>query len=103
MASCHTQKISYGTNNSSTSYATTGFAVRLYTAVGLASPLEFQRTLGGTGYYASGELNLSIGKDENWITGDGKAGTTETYTDKTNKTVHIPRITGLSVKVGEED
>ncbi len=101
LASGHTQKINYGTNNGSTSYATTGFAVRLYTAVGLASPLEFQRTLGGTGYYASGELNLSIGKDENWTAGDGKAGTTETYTDKMNKTV-LKRTfnkVGLSIEV----
>ncbi|MES2653122.1 MAG: DUF6443 domain-containing protein [Bacteroidota bacterium] len=87
LANNHIQQMDYGANNSSTSYTTTGFAVRLYTATPVAAPNEYQRTLGGTSYYAAGQLSLTISKDENWMVADGKAGTIETYTDKMNRVV----------------
>lgn len=77
----HTQKIEYGANNSSTAYSGAGYAVRLFSAVPVSTPgEEFKRTLSGTGYYAAGELYLTISKDENWTA--TKAGTTEEYKDK---------------------
>ncbi|TKC05249.1 DUF6443 domain-containing protein [Pedobacter frigoris] len=84
----HTQKMEYGTNNLLTGYATTGFAVRLYKADEVTtSGQEYKRTLSGTGYYAANELYLTITKDENWVSGDGKAGTTEEYKDKDDRVV----------------
>ena len=84
----HTQKISYGTNNSNLASATTGFAVRLYTAQakGGTSP-AYEKTLGGTGYYEVGQLYLTISKDENWVQANGKEGTTEEYKDKEGRVV----------------
>ncbi len=79
----HTLKLSYGANNSNTAYATDGFAVRLYSAVPVATAgHEYERTLFGTGYYQDNQLYLTISKDENWVTADGKAGTAEEYKDK---------------------
>ncbi|SMC75592.1 DUF6443 domain-containing protein [Pedobacter africanus] len=84
----HTLKTEYGSNNASAAYSTTGFAVRLYTAVPVtASGQEHQRTLSGTGYYTANELYLTISKDENWVSNDGKAGTTEEYKDKEGRVV----------------
>ncbi|TKC02811.1 DUF6443 domain-containing protein, partial [Pedobacter frigoris] len=79
----HTAKLVYGANNTSTSYSTTGFAVRQYSAIpSVVSGREYQRTLSGTGYYAVNQLSLTVSKDENWVSGDGKAGTLEEYKDK---------------------
>ncbi|TDQ11562.1 DUF6443 domain-containing protein [Pedobacter metabolipauper] len=84
----HTLKIVYGTNNTLTGYATTGFAVRLYSAVPVTTVgEEYKRTLSGTGHYAANQLTLNISKDENWVTGDVKAGTIEQYTDKEGRVV----------------
>ncbi|WP_238326545.1 DUF6443 domain-containing protein [Pedobacter heparinus] len=78
----HTQKMEYGSNNS------TDYAVRLYQAVPSATPgEEHKRILSGTGYYTANELYLSISKDENWASTDGKAGTTEEYKDKEDRVV----------------
>lgn len=83
-----TQVLSYGTNNSLPTYATTGFAVRLYTAVPLVAAADaHKRTLGGTGYYGANQLYLTISKDENWTAADGKAGTMEEYKDKEGRVV----------------
>ncbi|WP_245723894.1 DUF6443 domain-containing protein [Pedobacter steynii] len=86
LSSGHTQKLTYGANNSEQNSSATGFAVRLYHAV--AGPGQtHERTLSGTGYYGAGQLYLSISKDENWLPADGKAGTTEAYKDKEGRMV----------------
>jgi len=83
LAAGHTQKLEYGSNNASTAYTSTGFAVRLYNAdVVTTTDQEYKRRLSGTGYYAANQLYLTISKDENWKLSDGKAGTMEEYKDK---------------------
>jgi RHS repeat-associated protein len=81
----HTQRLEYGFNNALTTYATTGFAVRLYSAIAGSTGQEHVRTLSGTGYYAANELYLTISKDENWVS--DKPGTTEEYKDKEGRVV----------------
>ncbi|WP_448103701.1 DUF6443 domain-containing protein [Pedobacter panaciterrae] len=84
--------VSYGSNNGSTAYTTTGFAVRYYAAAAsTVAGKEHLRTLSGTGtYYGAGQLSLAVAKDENW-TGipvtDIKLGTTEEYKDKEGRLV----------------
>nr|WP_068890586.1 DUF6443 domain-containing protein [Pedobacter panaciterrae] len=83
-----TVAVSYGSNNTLTTYTTTGFAVRLYTAtINTAAGSEHLRTLSGTGYYLANQLYLTVTKDENWLTADGKVGTTEEYKDKEGRIV----------------
>lgn len=83
-----TAVVEFGTNNSLTTYTTTGFAVRLYSAVPVTTAgLTHERTLSGTGYYSASQLYLTISKDENWISTDGKAGTSEEYQDKEGRVV----------------
>jgi len=92
----------YGANNSSTAYSTTGFAVRLYSAVAVtATGHEYERILNGTGYYDEGKLYLSISKDENWLPADGKAGSNEEYKDKDGRVVlkRSFNIVGTTVQV----
>ncbi|MCJ0742624.1 DUF6443 domain-containing protein [Pedobacter montanisoli] len=81
----HTGRLSYGTNNSDTNYGTTGHAVRLYRA-NPGTP-GYTRNLGSDGYYGTGQLYLTISKDENWQGSDGKAGTIEEYKDKEGRVV----------------
>lgn len=84
ISSGHTVRLDYGTNDNVTNNNTNGFSVRLYAAVPIATPgREHERTLSGTGYYDSGQLYLTVNKDENWTPADGKAGTIEEYKDKT--------------------
>jgi RHS repeat-associated protein len=85
----------YGTNNSSTAYSTTGFAVRRYSATAVTvAGQEHERVLGVSGYYGAGQLYLSISKDENWLPSDGKVGTTEEYNDKQGQVV-LKRVFNL--------
>lgn len=79
-----TTMIVYGTNNSSSDYTKAGFAVRSWTATPVE---EYKRSLSSTGYYSEGKLYLKVIKDENWTTKDGKAGTTEAYTDQNSKLI----------------
>mgnify|MGYP001113059168 CR=1 FL=1 len=80
--------VDYSTNNSSTAYSTIGFAVRQYSAATVtAVGHEQERTLNGTGYYATGQLYLNISKNENWLPADGKAGTIEEYKDKDDRVI----------------
>jgi RHS repeat-associated protein len=85
MGGGHTQKIEYGSNDNSTAYSATGFAVRLYSATPGGTGEEYRRTLSGTGYFDAGLLSLTISKDENWTS--GKSGTTEEYKDKDDRVV----------------
>ncbi|PTS95558.1 hypothetical protein DBR11_21125, partial [Pedobacter sp. HMWF019] len=83
-----TATIAYGSNNSSIAYSTTGFAVRMYNAdVVAGAGHEHERTLSGTGYYGANQLHLSISRDENWTSTDGKVGTVEEYKDKEDRVV----------------
>jgi RHS repeat-associated protein len=74
----HTVKMIYTINNS-TSFATDSVngnqAARYYCTI---NP-DGSRTLNANGYYASGTLNVTISKDENWV--NGRAGTVEEYKD----------------------
>lgn len=72
--------VNYGSNNSSVSYSTDGYAVRLWDALPVAGEI-YKRSLSTSGYYESGQLDVKVSKDENWISSDGKAGTTEEYKD----------------------
>lgn len=84
----HTLKTNYLYNNTDVDYATTGFAVRRFKAIPVAqSGLGYQRILSGVGYYPANELHLTIHKNENWISADGKVGTTEIYNDKEGKLI----------------
>lgn len=84
----HTQKLGYGTNNTDVNYTTSGFAVRLYAANAVTTAGQtHERTLSGTGYYGANQLYLTISKDENWVSADGKLGTTEEYKDKEGRVV----------------
>lgn len=88
LASGHTQKLDYGTNNADVNYTAAGFATRLYTANAVTTAGQtHERTLSGTGYYLANQLYLTITKGENWITSDGKVGTMEEYKDKEGKVV----------------
>ncbi|WP_346068065.1 DUF6443 domain-containing protein [Sphingobacterium siyangense] len=40
-----------------------------------------------TSYYTANKLSLSIMKDENWVSTQGKSGTAEVYTDAANKVI----------------
>lgn len=77
---------SYRTNNSSVNYAGDGYAVRLWNAVPVVGE-EYKRSLSSSSYYENGQLYVKITKDENWISGDGKAGVTEEYIDKNNQLI----------------
>ncbi len=44
-------------------------------------------TLGTDAAYGAGELYVTITRDENWISGDGRNGTVEEYTDKQGRVV----------------
>ncbi|SDM81308.1 RHS repeat-associated core domain-containing protein [Pedobacter steynii] len=81
-----TVAVSYGSNNDLIDYATTGLAVRLYSASPVLAE-AYKRTLSGTGYYGANQLYVTISKDENWTTADGKAGTVEEYKDKEGRVV----------------
>ena len=88
LGSGHTQKLDYGTNNADVNYTAAGFAVRLYAANAVTiAGQNHERTLSGTGYYGANQLYLTITKDENWITADGKVGTKEEYKDKEGRVV----------------
>lgn len=82
----HTIRKEYGLNNDVIVVSDAKFrGVRRYQAT---SPNNDQnRTLVDAGWYPKNELLLDITKDENWQTSDGRAGTTETYTDKFGKLI----------------
>jgi RHS repeat-associated protein len=77
----HTQKLNYLVNTAQGG----AYAVKLYTA--LASGSDHTRTLTDGGWYAAGQLYVTVTKDENWQSGDDQAGTVEEYKDKDGKIV----------------
>jgi len=82
-----TMAFSYGTNDASTTnYGTTGYGVRLWKAVPVTGQL-YKNRLSSSGNYASGQLYLKITKDENWLSTDGKKGTTEEYMDRAGQLI----------------
>src|SRR5690606_2947598 len=72
----HTIKYDYTTNGSS--------EVRLY-QVSLTS--DYTPSLVASGYYAAGELYVTVTKDENWKPADGDNRTTKEYKDKQDRVV----------------
>ena len=82
-----TSVVSYSTNNTSTAFATTGTAVRLWKASPVSGQPAHVRALSSPGIYGAGQLYLTITKDENWVPADGKAGITEEYKDKQGRVV----------------
>ncbi|MEO6523791.1 MAG: DUF6443 domain-containing protein, partial [Mucilaginibacter sp.] len=74
----HTKRTEYGVNVSND--------VRKYDAI-LTSANDYHRTLSTSGYYDTGDLYLTIYKDENWASADLKKGTTEEYKDKEGKVI----------------
>jgi len=81
----HTQKVDYYTNNSiAFSSTTTTRKVAMY----ISMPDEyFEPVLSLNGAYVDGQLKVVVTKDENWVTADGRAGTTEEYMDKFGKLI----------------
>jgi RHS repeat-associated protein len=62
--------------------------VQQYDAVPVTTPgAEYQRTLVPLGYYNAGELYLTVTKNENWVSTDGKTHTTEEYKDKEGRLI----------------
>jgi RHS repeat-associated protein len=79
----HTKKSQYSSNNTNLAIGTTGFAVRHFHAVAITTASqEYKRNLSSSSIYASGQLLLTISKDENWVSLDNKLGTVEEYKDK---------------------
>ena len=71
----HTIKSSYGVNIAND--------VRIYTAEAEgAVDEEYKRNLASPGYYDAGELYLTIIKNENWVSANGRENTAEEYKDK---------------------
>lgn len=84
----HSTRFGYGGNNADIQYSTSGTAVKLYKALAVPTlGLEHQRTLSSNGVYGPNELYITITRDENWKTTDGKTGTTEEYKDKEGRVV----------------
>lgn len=82
----HTIKSEYKNNNKITSIANPNFrGVKLYKVN--AIPGSASTILADGGWYNENELYLNIVKAENWQQSDGRAGTTETYTDKFGRTL----------------
>lgn len=73
----HTIKIEYPNNKEN--------EVRVYNAVIVSGYPSYKRALSPAGYYPANQLTKTISKDENWISSDGQAGTTEEFKDKEGK------------------
>ncbi|SHM16861.1 DUF6443 domain-containing protein [Mucilaginibacter sp. OK098] len=79
-AAGHTIKIAYQANNIND--------IRQYQADAVTtSGQEYKRTLTLLGYYNANELYLTVTKDENWVSANGKTGTAEEYRDKEGRVV----------------
>ncbi len=84
----NTIRLDYSANDVNTDYAISGFAVRCYQANVVDIPgREYERTLATSGFYPENSLFLTVIKNENWKTSNGKVGTTEEYTDKLGRMV----------------
>ncbi|QHS56491.1 RHS repeat-associated core domain-containing protein [Mucilaginibacter sp. 14171R-50] len=89
----HTLRMVYSTNDQSgfsTAVSATNMGshkVALYTAAVNADGSRTLARTGNTATYNSGELYLTITRDENWQPADGCLGTTEEYKDKVGHVV----------------
>ncbi|WP_121812161.1 DUF6443 domain-containing protein [Mucilaginibacter kameinonensis] len=84
----HTRKHDYTVNNT---IAISDVAnTRIVVAYGVTVDNDGNRSLtvfGTNGYYSDGDLFVEIDKDENWISSDGRDGTSETYTNKQGEVI----------------
>lgn len=80
----HTYKSDYATNDASSLSAGSGMWAKQY---GVTLDVNGVPSLVDQGSYGVNELYVQVSKDENWVSTDGKAGTTEEYKDKEGKTV----------------
>ncbi|NHA06996.1 RHS repeat-associated core domain-containing protein [Mucilaginibacter sp. HC2] len=78
----HTNKVDYTTNNTTAlSDVNNSYLVALYTVtINSDQSRTLNWTAGANGNYTTGQLYVTINKDENWVS--GKVGTTEEYKDK---------------------
>ncbi|MXV15624.1 DUF6443 domain-containing protein [Hufsiella ginkgonis] len=77
-----------GANDNSGAFTSTGFGVRLWKADTVPTGGQlYKRRLSTSGFYYADQLTLTITKDENWLSADGKAGTIEEYKDKQGRVV----------------
>jgi len=75
----HTIKTTYLINNS-IAWATDSLNSMQVARYDANINSDQSRTLVANGYYAAGQLTVTVSKDENWVS--GRAGTTEEYKDK---------------------
>lgn len=80
----HTVKTEYTSNDIAFSDIANTRRVALY---GVSIATDGTPTLVLQGAYANNQLYVTISKDENWKSTDGRAGTKEEYTDKEGRTV----------------
>lgn len=92
-SSNHSQRVLYTTNNQ-TVFTTTNITandgsrqVALYTARINANGSRSLLRTANTAMYGSGQLDVTIGRDENWMPADKCFGSTETYNDKQGNVV----------------
>ena len=85
----HTVKMDYASNDQSTFDGTiltnnpgSRMALLFTATINADQSQALSLPLQGAGGYSTGELSLTISKDENWQPADGCIGTVETYTDK---------------------
>jgi len=75
----HTVKIDYATNDAASLTTGSGRWAKLYS---VSLDANGKPSLIDQGHYDVNQLSVTVTKDENWKTTDGKIGTVEQYTDK---------------------
>lgn len=80
----HTVKTFYASNDATGINTGTGYWAKQF---GVTIDNSGVRTLVNQGSYGQNQLYVTIIKDENWQSSDGKAGTVEEYRDKEGRTV----------------
>ncbi|MCR8559496.1 AHH domain-containing protein [Mucilaginibacter sp. BJC16-A38] len=80
----HTNKLDYVTNDAASLTSGSSRWAKLYS---VALDANGKPTLVDGGSYDVNQLYVTVSKDENWKSTDGKAGTTEEYKDKEGRTI----------------
>ncbi|MGK6353581.1 hypothetical protein ACMGDE_19950, partial [Parapedobacter sp. DT-150] len=76
----------YATNDAVAGFGTASRRVARY-SVTLSAQGTPTLALASNAIYAAGELYVTVTKDENWVSADGRNGTAEEYTDKQGRAV----------------